>query len=264
MEVDVKLNLVHIAGTRMIAQGTDGLSRGMMCEGVMAGKDMLDYIDIARCSNERHPGISNFIQKITGVSTLKPLSVEEWFVEGHGIVGGYRDQHQMWIPSHAPNNQIYWWDPPPVVADVALEEALKAKHKRSDAVHILTIPRLCSPTWTRLFHKMSDFVVKLPVGSTHWPEGLHEPLFVGFSLPYIRYYPWSLRGTPLLVEMERNMREVLSTGESDGGDILRELLRLAGRISSVSESVAQGLLRMPRKGQVPDVPDDGRRRECLA
>jgi hypothetical protein len=256
MEVDLKLHLVHVAGTRMIAQGTDGLSRGMMCEGVMAGKDMLEYIDIARCSIERHPGIAEFIRKITGVSTLKPLSVEEWFVEGHGIVGGYRDQHQMWIPSHAPNNQIYWWDPPPVVADVALEEALKAKHKWSDAIHIFTIPRLCSPTWTRLFHKMSDFVVKLPVGSTHWPAGLHEPLFVGFSLPYIRYYPWSLRGTPVLVEMERNMHEVLGAGESDGGDILRQLLRLAGRISSVSESVARGLLRMPRKGQVPNVPGD--------
>jgi hypothetical protein len=31
------LHMVHVAGTRMIAQGTNGLSRGMFLEGVVAG-----------------------------------------------------------------------------------------------------------------------------------------------------------------------------------------------------------------------------------
>lgn len=48
MDAGLKLRIVHVSGTRMIEQGTDGLSRGMLCEGVMAGKDMLDYADIAR------------------------------------------------------------------------------------------------------------------------------------------------------------------------------------------------------------------------
>jgi hypothetical protein len=42
------VRLVHVAGTQMISQGTDGLSCGMMCEGVLAGRNMLDCIDIAR------------------------------------------------------------------------------------------------------------------------------------------------------------------------------------------------------------------------
>jgi hypothetical protein len=255
MEADLKLYLVHVAGTRMIAQGTDGLSRGMMCEGVMAGRDMLDYVDIALSASVRHPALADYIRGVTGLDNLNPLLIDEWFDVGHGIVGGSRDKHQMWIPTHAPSAQVYWWDPPPVLADIALEEAMTACHKRSDAIHIFTIPRLYSPAWTRLFHKLSDFIVKLPVGSPHWPHGLHEPLFIGIALPHVRYPPWSIRGTPLLVDLDRKLREVLSSGSGDGRDILRELLRTPGRISSVSECVARGLLHLPRGGEVPNVSD---------
>ena len=255
MSAGLKLFLVHIAGTRMIAQGTDGLSRGMMCEGVMAGKDMLDFVDLAKSATARHPPLVEYVRAWTGIQTLMPLLPEDWYTVGHGIVGGYRDQHNMWIPSHATSGQVYWWDPPPVIADAVLEEALKARHKRTDATHIFSIPRLFSPSWLRLFHKLSDFVVKLSPGSPHWPSALHEPLFIGISLPFIRYNPWTLRGTPVLVALDGKMREVLSTGESDGRDILRELLLIPGRVSSVPENVARGLLRMPGHGEVPDVPD---------
>ena len=255
MEIGLKLQMVHVAGTRMIAQGTDGLSRGMMCEGVLAGRDMLEYIDIAKSSCARHPPLLEFVRAWTGVADLTPLKEEEWYVEGHGIVGGKKDLHGIWLPTHAPNGRIYWWDPPPVLAEVALEEALKARHKRTDTCHIFSIPRLFTPSWTRLFHKFADFVFKLPVGSTHWPSGMHEPLFVGIALPYVRYHPWSLRGTPLLVDMEGQLRQVLRASEGDGRHILRELLRIPSRISSVSEDVARGVLRMPRKGEVPNVSD---------
>ncbi len=41
------LHVVHVAGARMIAQGTDGLSQGIFTEGVVARKDMLAFMDIA-------------------------------------------------------------------------------------------------------------------------------------------------------------------------------------------------------------------------
>lgn len=56
--------------------------------------------------------------------------------------------------------------------------------------------------------------------------------------------------------MDREMREVLNSGKGDGGDILRELLRIPGRVSSVSESVARGVLRMSGAREVPDVSND--------
>ncbi len=41
------IHVIHVSGKRMIAQGTDGCSRGSLMEGVMAGQDMLSFIDLA-------------------------------------------------------------------------------------------------------------------------------------------------------------------------------------------------------------------------
>ena len=55
------LHLVHVAGTRMIAQGTDGLSRASFLEGVARGKDMLSFIDLAQGALERNPPVLDFV-----------------------------------------------------------------------------------------------------------------------------------------------------------------------------------------------------------
>jgi len=41
-----KIELVHVAGTRMIRQGTDGLSQGDMYEGIMKGESMFSFIPL--------------------------------------------------------------------------------------------------------------------------------------------------------------------------------------------------------------------------
>jgi hypothetical protein len=56
------LHVVHVAGARMIAQGTNGLSRGTFSEGVVAGKDMLSFMDLSWSAVERHPLIVEFVQ----------------------------------------------------------------------------------------------------------------------------------------------------------------------------------------------------------
>jgi hypothetical protein len=47
MEYEFTLHVVHVAGTRMIAQGTVGLSQGIFLEGVMRGEDMLSFMDLS-------------------------------------------------------------------------------------------------------------------------------------------------------------------------------------------------------------------------
>jgi hypothetical protein len=138
------LQVDHVAGTRMIAQGTDGLSRGSFLEGVLAGKDMLSFVDQSLSTVRRHPKVLVFVQ-----SWMKPaigegrvLREEEWFVEGHGIIGERKDGHRIWIPMHVKNGRAYIWSPPPVIVDVALEECMKAVHKRTDAYHVFLILRL--------------------------------------------------------------------------------------------------------------------------
>ena len=79
VEVDVgfKLLMVHVAGTRMISQGTDGLSRGMMLEGVLTGKSMIGYIDLAKGTIERHPPLLEFMRDWTEHSKLEVLTPEQ-------------------------------------------------------------------------------------------------------------------------------------------------------------------------------------------
>jgi hypothetical protein len=81
LEYDFTLHVVHVAGTRMIAQGTDGLSRGIFLEGVMRGKDMLAFMDLSQTAVERYPGVLEFVMSwvspILGES--KVLEPEEWF-----------------------------------------------------------------------------------------------------------------------------------------------------------------------------------------
>ena len=57
-KVGVKVNVFHVAGFRMIAQGTDGVSRGYLGQGVMAGDTMTLHIPIHLPSLPRvHPSI---------------------------------------------------------------------------------------------------------------------------------------------------------------------------------------------------------------
>ena len=259
VEIDtgMKLFIVHCAGTRMIEQGTDALSRGSLLEGVMAGKDMLSFVDLGRSALERHPPLLDFIRDAAGRPHLEALEPKDWFFKGHGIVGGHRDRHGVWIPNHEKNGMFYLWAPPPVVADAALEELLKAVHKRQDAYHLIVIPRIFSPHWFRLFCKLCDVSFMLPVGSSHWPSTMHEPVWFGVVLPFIKHRPWKLKRSAYVVELEGKLRSVLSSGDGDGRDILRKLLQLPRRVARMRFRHACGLLRVPGPGG--DVPNEDNR-----
>ncbi len=62
---------------------------------------------------------------------------------------------------------------------------------------------------------------------------------------------------PLLVGMEQNLCHVLSTGEADGGDILRQLLQVPRRLASMPESVALKVLRMSGNWDIRAEGDGG-------
>ena len=86
---------------------------------------------------------------------------------------------------------------------------------------------------------------------------MHEPLFVGILLPLLNRHPWNLQRAPLLVGLEWQFHEVQAAGKSDGGDILRKLLRTPKRLAGMPESVAREVLQLPECGEVPS-KEDGR------
>ena len=79
MSIGFTLHLVHVAGTRMIAQGTDGLSRGSFLEGVARGEHMLSFVDLAFNAFERQPALLKFVQSWVEpvLGKVKTLTVEE-------------------------------------------------------------------------------------------------------------------------------------------------------------------------------------------
>ena len=161
----------------------------------------------------------------------------------------------MWIPTHGPKGQTFLWTPPPAVADAMLEEVLKARHKRTNTFHIIAIPRLMLPRWRRLFNKVCDFTFEVSPGASFWPTPMFEPLWIGIVLPFTHHRPWCFKRAPLLVEMGRELRSVLSTSESDAGNILWKLLLLPRRVGPLSERVARGVLHMPREGNLSSKKD---------
>lgn len=46
MHLGTMLHLTHVAGKQMMAQGTDGLSRGMMSQGVMKRVSMSNFVPL--------------------------------------------------------------------------------------------------------------------------------------------------------------------------------------------------------------------------
>ena len=238
------LHVIHVSGTRMIAQGTDGCSRGVLMEGVMAGNDMLSYIDLDKSAIERSPDLLPWIRSWCGHKSINPLTPAEWFQEGHGIIGGHLDKHGVWMPDHERSNQMHLWAPAPAVADAMLEELLKARHKRTDTYHIVVIPRLMAPRWRRLFHKASDLFFSIDPGNAFWPSNMFEPLFVGIIFPFVRHRPWCLKRAPIMVEMGRDLRQMCKEGDFAPGCLLRKLLKLPRRLARVSPSVALGVLHM--------------------
>jgi hypothetical protein len=65
MEFGMTILVIHISGNRMIAQGTDGGSRGLLMEGVMAGEDMLKFVGLLRSAVERSSGLLRWVHSWT-------------------------------------------------------------------------------------------------------------------------------------------------------------------------------------------------------
>jgi hypothetical protein len=59
MEGELIVHFVWIAGKRMIAQGTDGLSRGDLSSVVMAGEDFLKYLPLNEMAFDREPRLKS-------------------------------------------------------------------------------------------------------------------------------------------------------------------------------------------------------------
>eukprot|EP00980_Cylindrotheca_fusiformis_P027728 scaffold22529_cov73-Cylindrotheca_fusiformis.AAC.2 len=239
MEFGFVALICHCSGKRMIAQGTDGLSRGGLNEGVMGGKSMLTFVPLHLPAFQRTSLLEPWVKSWVGASAVF-LSHEDWFLRGHDIVNGTEttiptgdgsDVVSFWKPII--EDGILVWAPPPAAADVALEELRKARIKRQLSLHVILIPRLCTPAWLRQLFKAADLILEIPPGTPFWPSDMFEPLFVGILLPFSRFEPWSLRFSPKVLSTKRKLQKMWSTAPLDTGNILHELVSLGRRVPTL-------------------------------
>jgi hypothetical protein len=87
MTHNARIVVSHVSGKRMIKEGTNGVSRGQLREGVTAGESMLSFIPSKEDPLDRAPRFKSWIKSWTG-ELAEFLSPEGWFERGHNNPGG--------------------------------------------------------------------------------------------------------------------------------------------------------------------------------
>ena len=264
MTRNCKIHIIHVAGTRMIAQGADGLSRGALTEGVMKGEAMKSFVPLHQSALERDPALEPWLRdwfesagKTKG-QDLEFLSMEDWFERGHDILGGSVNVDGQWVPNYVSGNFV--WSPPPSLALPCLEELRRARHKRQESTHIFICPRLMTPTWKRHLHKAADIILELPPGHAAWSVNMFEPLLIAIFFPFLNSRPWQLKGSPALLELGRKVQQVFKGDESTKRHVLRELWNLPRRLQRMSDELVLRVLRIPRESGISSKVTGKRRR----
>lgn len=207
------VHMIHVAGTRMIHQGTDGLSRGDKSSGVMAGESMLSFIPLHLSLFERSP---TFIDWLKDMLSLVPEARgrEQFLTESD------------WPESHT-NGGTYVWTPAPAAADVAAEYLAQSVHKRSTSTHIYICPRIMTSRWHRNVCKATDLQFVIPIGCELWDVSQHEPLIFCISFPLSRNRPWRHGGTAYCNHVGKILPGLFKDDLSGASTLLRECLAQA-------------------------------------
>ena len=255
-----KIHFVHVAGTRMIEQGSDGLSRGNLTEGVMGGWKMSDFVPLHLNAFERSEKLEGWIRSWLDNNKVKAeiLKPEGWFERGHDLDGGEKNCDGMWIPKY--KDGVYIWAPPPAAAEAALEQLRKARHKRQNSTHVFVCPRLMTPYWAKHLNRSADLITIVPPGQDWWPNNMYEPLIIGCYFPFLKYRPWQFKGQEALLGVEKHLRKVWKDDASAGGFVLRELWRSQRKMGSMSQKLVREMLQRRSQFQVSNLQAGKRRR----
>ena len=262
-----KIVLVHVSGERMKLQGSDGLSRGNLLEGVMTGKDILSYIPLAETAVKRSPTLLRWIKSWAKEGRLQQqgfgvevLDENDWFIKGHDIDGGYM-LNNFYYPQY--RKGTYLWSPPPAAAEIACEEIRKARTKRSESTHIFVCPRLLTPYWRSHLHRSADLILEIPAGGEYWPLEMHEPLILALFFPRLPHRPWQLRQAPSIVELGDRLQRMWRLGDYSQGPILRQLWEQTRNLAHMPPGLVFRMLHCFGEFGVPCEGDQKRSRSSL-
>jgi hypothetical protein len=198
------IHLIWVAGTRMIEQGTDGLSRGDLSNGVLGGDHMLKHVPLNESVLDRHFEAVDWLQSTVSGSDWKVLEPEDWFDRVHTSDGSF------------------FWFPPPAIADIAVEQLCEAKQIRPWNTHVFACPALMTARWRKQLMKVADAIFVIPVGCDCWPSNMHEPVVVALICPLLCSSPWQVKETFISDQLKAALPKVWSSGGVDERDLVRK------------------------------------------
>jgi hypothetical protein len=228
MNFGLILHVVHVSGRRMIAQGTDGISRADHSEGVMKGKDMRDFIPLHLNPLQREPKVKEWFDDATKGLEFDWLKPEGWFSKGH-------------------TQGNFIWAVPSAAAEVVVEQLGFARLKRPEALHIIIVPRLMTGWWRRHLTRGTDGYMKLHDSSVWNLDSQFEPLLVFFCLPFCSYDPKIGERKAIMDRLQRLVPKdnVSPIPGAARGNFLHQLLVEARRICPMPRRMVSRLLCAP-------------------
>jgi hypothetical protein len=227
MTSSLRLHLLHIAGTRMVSQGTDAISRGTLPPTLIDTPDWASLVPLHLTAYARCLDLLPWLQSLIPCAGITPLAPEEWYTRGHGWSHGSLNADNIWSPVNSADSWLLWCPPPPAAAQAAVNELSLSRQKRTHINHIFVCPRLCTHLWRKKLFKVSDIVLEIPVGARpFWPHSMHEPLLVGLTLRFTSVPPWQLRLSPGLLALGRQLRYLWSDASGDERSLLQHLCLL--------------------------------------
>jgi len=216
MQTGMILHIIHVSGKRMIAQGTDGLSRGDHSTGVMTGQSLTAFVPIHLDAFQRSPPLREWMEQVLSQCNAKFLSPEGWF-ENHTA-------HDTFV-----------WSPPPAAADVVVERFGIARHKRPNTLHVLLIPRLMTGRWRKMLAKHTDRYFRITWNPIWNMKDQFEPLLMFVALPFLPHQPRFQERSDLVDGLERALcdPELQEISPSSQRDLLCQLLGQARSLRSM-------------------------------
>ena len=219
MEGRLFIHLIWVSGLRMIAQGTDGASRGDLSNGVLAGQDMLSFVPLNKGVDVRSQELVAWFSDTFVDTHFQALTPKGWFLEAH-------------------ETGNFIWTPPPAAADVALEQLCESRHVRPWNTHLFLCPALMTGRWRKRLGKVADVMFVVPVGSKLWGTDMYEPVVVALILPLLSRSPWQVRRSPLVEHVKSGLLKVWSEDLERERSCLRKLWRDAASLGFVQGGMA--------------------------
>lgn len=230
MNGDFTLHVYHVAGTRMIESGVDGLSRGDKSEGIAKGVGVLEFVPIHLNGMERSKLLLEWIHSWwpAELGPLHLMTPEDWFLKVMEV-GNY-----LWMIA-------------PGAGEAAVEQLCSHVHGRPETHHIFVIPRLCTGHWRKQLLKVCDVVLTIQPIFEFWNTDMHEPLILGIYFPLlppdIRFKPWKLKHTEFVERFRTDLHRMQAARKSVDWGILREFLLRARSIPTMPHGLARELLQ---------------------